>query len=203
MNPALWSKPTLPLTLLSLACPQTPHVVCNRPICAATIRIGPSWIEVPFYATLESRRNKGNGRALLGAIEDMARFLEIPTILLCSTDDTRVKSLWSHLGFSFTTKEDLESIGVTRHDLLHMDNTVQMHKAVGPRPTYHSCLLKHGHFKHRLYYTKGGGDAPPVSEEIKSGRYWVLKNMKAKAMSGGAVKKVPKKVSRKDSKRRR
>jgi len=182
--------------------PPIPHIqVCNRPICAATIRIGPSWIEVPFYATVESRRNKGNGRALLGAIEDMARHLKIPRILLCSTDDPKVKNLWSHLGFSFTTKEDLESFGVTRHDLLHMDNTVQMHKAVEPtRPHFESCLIKHQAFKHRLYYIKGGGGAPPVPEEITSGRYWI--NRRPKAM-GAAVKKVAKKVARKDSKRRR
>ncbi len=31
----------------------------QKPICAATIRMGPSWMEVPFYATQESRRNKG------------------------------------------------------------------------------------------------------------------------------------------------
>ncbi len=180
--------------------PPIPHLqVCNRPICAATIRVGPSWIEVPFYATLESRRNKGNGRALLMAIEDMCRFLKIPRILLCSTDDPKVKNLWSHLGFSFTSSDDLLSFGVTRHDLLHMDNTVQMHKEVAPeRPHFESCILKHKAFKHRLYYVKGGASAPPVPEEIKNGRYWI--NRKHKAVGVGAAKKV---VKRKDSKRRR
>jgi len=183
--------------------PPIPHLqVCNRPICAATIRVGPSWIEVPFYATLESRRNKGNGRALLMAIEDMCRFLKIPRILLCSTDDPKVKNLWSHLGFSFTTKEDLTSFGVTRHDLLHMDNTVQMHMEVAPdKPRFESCLLKHRAFKHRLYYVKGGGSAPPVPDEITSGLYWI--NRKHKAVGMGAAKKVSKQVvKRKDSKRR-
>ena len=95
---------------------------------------------------------------------------------------------------------DLDAFGVTRHDLLHMDNTVQMHKEVHPeRPKFESCIVKHKAFKHRLYYVKGGGNAPPVSEEIKSGLYWI--NRKPKFI-GGAAKKVSK-VPRKDSKRRR
>lgn len=40
--------------------PPIPHVqVHNKPICAATVRLGPGWLEVPFYATHESRRNRG------------------------------------------------------------------------------------------------------------------------------------------------
>ena len=75
--------------------PSIPHImVHNKPICAATVRVGPNWLEVPFFATQESRRNKGIGRALLECIEDVARNLEIPRILLCSTDDTRVKNTW-------------------------------------------------------------------------------------------------------------
>jgi GNAT superfamily N-acetyltransferase len=172
--------------------PPIPHLqVCNKPICAATIRIGPSWVEVPFYATQESRRNKGNGRALLMAVEDICRYLGIPRILLCSTDDPKVKNLWSHLGFSFTSKEHLESFGVTRHDLLHMDNTVQMHKDVSPeKPKFSSMVLRHRAFKHRLYYVPGGGRAPPISEEIVSGAYWA--NKRAKGF-GAVPKKVPRK----------
>ena len=45
-----------------LPLPPSPPAPCQahqKPICAATIRMGPSWMEVPFYATQESRRNKG------------------------------------------------------------------------------------------------------------------------------------------------
>ena len=108
----------------------------------------------------------GNGRALLEAIEDICRTLKVPRILLCSTDDTRVKNTWKRLGFDFTTKEELEAMGVTRHDLLHMDNTVQMHKDVPPRPEWKSIIIKHADFVQRLYYMPGGGNAPPVPEKI-------------------------------------
>jgi ribosomal protein S18 acetylase RimI-like enzyme len=39
----------------------------GKPICAATIRAGDRFLEVPFFATQETRRNRGFGRALLEA----------------------------------------------------------------------------------------------------------------------------------------
>ena len=39
----------------------------GKPICAATIRAGVGFLEVPFFATQETRRNRGFGRALLEA----------------------------------------------------------------------------------------------------------------------------------------
>ena len=46
----------------------------------------------------EQRRNRGYGRALLESIEEIARFLQIPRLLLCSTDDndTKVRQLMTH-----------------------------------------------------------------------------------------------------------
>lgn len=175
--------------------PPIPHIqVFNKPICAATVRIGPSWVEVPFYATQEVRRNKGNGRALLSAIEDLCRHMKIPRILLCSTDDPKVKGTWSHLGFEFTTKEQLESFGVSRHDLLHMDNTVQMHKDVPLEdPEWNSVIIKHKTFKHRLYYVRGGGTAPPIPDEIVSGMYY---SNRSRLRSLAPAKKMPSKRKR-------
>lgn len=175
--------------------PPIPHLqVCNKPICAATVRIGPGWVEVPFYATQEVRRNKGNGRALLSAVEDLCRHLQIPRILLCSTDDPKVKGTWSHLGFQFTTKEQLDSFGVTRHDLLHMDNTVQMHKDVClDKPMWKSVIIKHKTYKHRLYYIPGGGNAPEISEEILTGVYW---KSKSRVGNLAPAKKMPSKRKR-------
>ena len=170
--------------------PPIPQLqVHQKPICAATIRVGPDWLEVPFYATQEHKRNRGNGKALLAAIEDICRYLNIPKILLCSTDDPKVKGTWSHLGFQFTSKEQLEEMGVSRHDLLHMDNTVQMHKIVGEKKTTNSLVLKHGSYKHRLYYTPGGGSAPPIPLDIISGTYFTKKRMES-------IGKPPKKKPR-------
>ena len=58
----------------------------------------------------------------------MARCLGLPRLLLCSTDDPNVKGTWRHLGFHYSTEQDLKDFGVQHGDLLHMDNTVQMHK---------------------------------------------------------------------------
>ena len=69
----------------------------------------------------------------------MARCLGLPRLLLCSTDDPNVKGTWRHLGFHYSTEQDLKDFGVQHGDLLHMDNTVQMHK-VGLR---HSATHMH------------------------------------------------------------
>jgi hypothetical protein len=48
--------------------PPLPVLMPNgKPICAATIRAGPGYLEVPFFATQETRRRKGYGRGLLQA----------------------------------------------------------------------------------------------------------------------------------------
>lgn len=140
--------------------PALPQLLVHqKPICAATIRLGPGFLEVPFYATAEVRRNKGYGRSLMEALEGLCRTLCVPRILLCSTDDVRTKATWQALGFSFTQPEELQGWGVSHYDLLHMDNTVQMHKEVPPAPVWRSVVLRHQHFRQRLYYTPGSGDS--------------------------------------------
>ena len=44
----------------------------GKPICSAVIRAGPGFLEVPFFATQDTRRRKGYGRGLL---QVTARFL--------------------------------------------------------------------------------------------------------------------------------
>lgn len=55
----------------------------------------------------EQRRNRGYGRALLESIEEVARFLNVPRLLLCSTDDhdtkVRCQALVIVLGPNFLT----------------------------------------------------------------------------------------------------
>jgi GNAT superfamily N-acetyltransferase len=43
-----------------------------KPVCAATIRVGNGYIEVPFFATSDNHRGKGYGRCLLEAIEKVS-----------------------------------------------------------------------------------------------------------------------------------
>ncbi len=91
------------------------------------------------------------------AIEEMARAMQIPRILLCSTDEPATKNTWRSLGFMFSTDEDLQSFGVHSTDLLHMDNTVQMHKEVPPPRRWRSLVVKHESFAQRVYYPADGG----------------------------------------------
>lgn len=115
----------------------------------------------------EQRRNRGYGRALLESIEEIARFLKIERLLLCSTDDPETKvgcvsltvctarqrgarsadtfalqETWKKLGFVYTTEEDLAALGILHTDLLHMDNTVQMQKKVPPASRWKSVVFR-------------------------------------------------------------
>ena len=73
-----------------LGAPQAPLPVLmpnGKPICSATIRAGPGYLEVPFFATQETRRRKGYGRGLLQAC---ARHL---VFILCDSDISNVPLL--------------------------------------------------------------------------------------------------------------
>lgn len=48
--------------------------------------------------------------------------------------------------------QDLQKLGVQEGDLLHMDNTVQMHKPVPPARQWHSVVFTHEHWRQRLYW---------------------------------------------------
>lgn len=72
--------------------------------------------------------------------------------MLCSTDDPVIKTTWRHLGFVYTSPEDLEAFGVRHGDMVHMDNTVQMHKDVPPAREWQSLLVRHQHFQQRVYF---------------------------------------------------
>eukprot|EP00803_Ostreobium_quekettii_P004104 evm.model.scf_1690.2 EVM.evm.TU.scf_1690.2 scf_1690:6450-10078(-) len=139
----------------SLGAPKNPLpllLVEGKPMSAATIRSGRGFLEVPFFATREGRRGKGFGRCLLEAIEDVARACRASRLLLCSTDDEDTKATWRHLGFVETRDEDLDAWDVGPTDLLHMTNTVQMHKDVGPPPHWKSLVIRHESFLQRSYY---------------------------------------------------
>ena len=45
----------------------------------------------------------------------------------------------------------LQALKVGPKDLLHMDNTVQMHKTVPPKPRFRSLVVKHSHWRQRMY----------------------------------------------------
>ena len=128
------------------------------------------YLEVPFFATQEARRNRGYGRALVECLDHLARALNLPTILLCSTDDPITRGTWASLGFELTSDAALAAFGVLPGDLLHMDNTVQMHRAVPPPPPLRSILRKHGHFSQRCWYLPGAGAAARAAVKAAASR---------------------------------
>lgn len=65
-------------------------------------------------------------RCLVEAIEDIARALKLPELMLCSTNDDSVKSTWYHLGFDFASEEEMERWDVPHSDLVYLQNTTQV-----------------------------------------------------------------------------
>lgn len=115
----------------------------GKPLSAATIRTGPDYIEVPFVATHESKRGRGFGRCVVEAIEDVARALNIPRLLLCSTCELSVSNTWKHLGFFETSEAQLADWRVEDSDLVHMQNTLQVRSTMcwGDLRCCLQCLL--------------------------------------------------------------
>jgi hypothetical protein len=116
-------------SIQGLGAPKEPLPVLQthgKPVCAATIRSGPGYLEIPFVATHEGKRGRGYCRCMVEAIEDISRCLALKKLMLCSTDDAIVKSTWQHLGFSFTTEEQMDEWDIPHSDLVYLQNTVQV-----------------------------------------------------------------------------
>lgn len=79
----------------------------------------------------EQRRNKGFGRALLDSIEEIARFLQIPRLLLCSTDDSDTKVIFGHLPCLIGT---LSGQRVPCPSRYKSERTVLQQEGVKPKP---------------------------------------------------------------------
>lgn len=125
--------------------------VKGKPLSAATIRTGPGYIEVPFVATHENKRGRGFGRCVVEAIEEVARALGVGKLLLCSTCETSVSATWRHLGFEESSEALLRSWDVEDTDLVHMQNTLQMHKLVPPARRWRPLVIRHQAFVARVY----------------------------------------------------
>lgn len=147
----------------------------GKPVCAATIRSGPGYLEIPFVATHEGKRGRGYCRCMVEAIEDISRCLALKKLMLCSTDDAIVKSTWQHLGFSFTAEEQMDEWDIPHSDLVYLQNTVQMHKDLPDEPPkpWKPVIVKHGNFKMRMYARIGEGrpvlpmQQPPAKRQAR------------------------------------
>lgn len=134
----------------------------GKPLTSATIRTGPGYIEVPFVATHENKRGRGFGRCILEAIEEVARALNIGRLLLCSTREDSVWSTWKHLGFYESNEEQLHAWNVEDGDLVHMQNTLQMHREIPPPRAWRPLIIRHQAFVARVYM--------PADNQVLSGK---------------------------------
>jgi len=124
----------------------------DKPIVAATIRAGPGYIEVPFFATVNHRKAKGFGRCLKEAIENVAKGLDVDILMLSSESLDKTQTIWNKMGFIQTYMEDLDELDVGLDEMLHMANTVQMHKLLPSKSLWKTCIVKHKLLKYRMYY---------------------------------------------------
>jgi hypothetical protein len=124
----------------------------DKPIVAATIRAGSGYMEIPFFATTDRRKAKGFGRCLKEAIEEVARGLDINKLMLCSEGLSNTQTIWSKMGFRKTYIEDIDELVIRFDEILHMGNTVQMHKVLATKRRWKTCSIKHKHMKQRVYY---------------------------------------------------
>lgn len=128
-----------------------PLSVHGKPLSTATIRAGPNFLEIPFVATQETKKGRGYGRCLLEAIEQIARCLNKRLLMLCSTDDEKTLSIWQHFGFLRVEDDDWETLGVDHHDMLYMENTVQLYKPVDPARQLCPVVIRHQALEQRVY----------------------------------------------------
>ncbi|KXZ47480.1 hypothetical protein GPECTOR_35g918 [Gonium pectorale] len=165
----------------ALGAPKSPMPVLQthgRPVTAATIRSGPGYLEIPFVATHENKRGRGYCRCLVEAVEDIARALGLNKLMLCSTNDSAVKSTWQHLGFQFASDEQMEEWDILHTDLVYLQNTTQMHKDVPPRRRLKPVIIRHEVFKSRTYSfvghkrppQRGAGGGHAASKRLNSRR---------------------------------
>lgn len=81
----------LPRKTEELGAPKSalPVIMPNgKPICSATIRAGPGYLEVPFFATQETRRRKGYGRGLLQVRPSLVSMNQGDALILCCSLDS-------------------------------------------------------------------------------------------------------------------
>ncbi len=81
-------------------------------------------------------------RCMVEAIESICRVLQLRKLMLCSTNDWNVRNTWSHLGFQFTTDEEMESKWDIPHtDLVYLQVWGGRERRGGSSmPPIHACL---------------------------------------------------------------
>jgi hypothetical protein len=127
-------------------------------------------------------------------VMQVARAINIPLLLLCSTDDQKVRDMWLACGFEYTKDAHIRKWDVCQGDLIFMTNTVQMHKILPPPRRIRPVKIKHGSFQSRIYAAtdtkKGAGLALMRAAEAAHSRKRL-----AKPVTNTVAKKVAKRPS--------
>lgn len=87
--------------------------------------------------------------------------------------------------------QDLHALGVQHGDLLHMDNTVQMHKAVPPARAWRSLVVRHQHWRQRLYYLSSSATGAAAQQAAAVGAAVLAENGVAAQEAGVAAALQP------------
>ena len=126
----------------------------------------------------------------------IGRALPMKRMLLCSTDDPKVRGTWSHFGFEFTSTEDLARFQVYKGDLMFMTNTVQMHKDFPAPRHFRSVMITHGHYRQRLYFPMDAekGLGLQVLHDAEAAAEKKARKVPHKGVVTKVVKKVAKQV---------
>lgn len=118
----------------------------------------------------------------------IARALKIPRMMLCSTDDDKVRAVWERCGFEYTQSEHIAAWDVKHGDQIFMTNTVQMHKLLKPPPRMKPFVIEHGAFRTRVYVPLD----TPLHEGLALLHEAEVSSRKRMAPSKGPPKKVAK-----------
>lgn len=81
----------------------------------------------------------------------ISRALHIERLLLCSTDDDKVRGMWESCGFEYTHAEHVDRWDIRQGDLIYMTNTVQMHKFLPAARPFRPLVIQHGAFRARIH----------------------------------------------------
>lgn len=138
----------------------------GRPVSCATIRGTPDFLEIPFWATKPERRKQGYARALLRGIEDIARKVGAPEIMLPSAEDPEIRAVWAHLGFK-PLRPDFPRLGSPF--TVRLANATELVKRVPPPPSMLKLVVKHRELSHIALANANSKDGDGLCQGVDEG----------------------------------
>ncbi|GHP03487.1 hypothetical protein PPROV_000224200 [Pycnococcus provasolii] len=110
-------------------------------VTAAAIRVGPGFLECPFFATAPEWRGRGQARYLIESIECIGRELKCHTFTLCAAENPAVRRVWRRLGFKAAPVNALTMLHAFPMDIVMLRNSSLLWKFV-PEPEWRTLVMK-------------------------------------------------------------